>query len=452
MTVVIPIAYSDSKHLAAFTEVLAHFGPYPEDSALILPTPEMAMTPEVSRHIETICSCFGGRKGDMESGRAVVQILQNDLQRGWPLGPNMHFENAVWFMNEFFPDQEWLWLETDCYGTTPYWLTTLKQAYRMAGTPYMGWTEDSYEIQNRGGKPTRVLMEGKHMAGPGFYPPGYSRRMGPNGAPNVMWKTQDRMYPFTIACRWEHRPVNHTPLICHKPRTVNWRIEDGELKCDDTADKNPLDISRAGVVDLTNVVFLHGPKDDSLAKLILSGDLDQFTGNRLKTSPKAARIPVTNTPAATPVQATSPAPQAAAVPPPVRFSDIQPDTPEALALQWLSETKREWQDKSGHTDPEIFMDQLTSGLEVARRHMIPAQIEPAVTESTEEVQTTSVPPKGTDTVNLVLAKLAAGNVQLAALAKDMGRDKKELKDELAAAGFTFAGPPQWVKAPKTAAA
>lgn len=446
MTVVIPIAYSDLEHIAFFTAVLSNFGPYPEDSALILPTPEMAMTPEVSRHIQTICDCFGGRKGDVESGRAVVQVLQNDLQRGWPIGGNLHFENAVWFMNEFFPDQSWLWMETDCYGITPYWLTTLKQAYHMASTPYMGWTEDSYEIQIRNGKRTRVLMEGKHMAGPGIYPPGYSRRSGPGGAPNTMWKIQDRVYPFTIGARWEHRPVHHTPFICHKPRTVSWHIgDDGQMNCMDTPDKDPLDIARAGVVDLKGVVFVHGPKDGSLANMILSGELDQFTGNRIPVT-RRAPIPQSVTwdqPA--PKEQVSSAPVASLAPPPT-FGSIMPGTPEAETLLWLSQTKSEWLEKSGHTDPDIFEDQLISALEVARRYLIPVQAE----EKTP-APITAPASNQSESVKVVMAKLAAGNVQIGALAKQMGRDKKELKDELAAAGFTFNGTPGWVKAPEQAA-
>ncbi len=446
MTVVIPIAYSDLAHLPFFTAVLAHFGPYPEDSALILPTPEMAMTPEVSRHIQTICDCFGGRKGDVESGRAVVQVLQNDLQRGWPIGGNLHFENGVWFMNEFFPTQAWLWMETDCYGITPYWLTTLKQAYHMASTPYMGWTEDSYQIEMRGGKRTRVLMEGKHMAGPGFYPAGYTKIRGPGGAPNTMWKIQDKVFPFTIGARWEHRPVNHTAFICHKPRTVNWHIgDDGQVRCMDTPDKDPLDIAREGAVDLKGVVFVHGPKDGSLAQMILSGEIDQYTGNRI---PVTRRAPV---PQSVTWDQPGPKEQASTVPPaasapPSTFSSIMPETPEAMALQWLSQTKAEWLEKSGHTDPEIFEDQLISALEVARRHLLPVQV-----GEKPQSQSTSQTAGPSETVKVVMATLAAGNVQIGALAKQMGRDKKELKDELTKAGFTFNGTPGWVKAPAQAA-
>lgn len=434
MTVVIPLAYSDLGHLKHFTAVLDHFGPYPEDSALILPTPEMATNPEVARYIDTICDNFGGRKGDTESGRAVVHILQNDLQRGWPLGPNLHFENAVYFMAQYFPNEAWLWLESDCYGLTPYWLTTLKQGYQMAGTPYMGWTEDSYEVQNRSGKRTRVLMEGKHMAGPGFYPPNYINRMGPNGAPNTIWKIQDRVYPFTIGARWEHRPVNHTSLICHKPRTVNWHVgDDGQVHCMDDPTKDELDVKREGVVDLRGVVFVHGPKDGSLAQMILDGTIDQFTGNHLPAVPKAARIAA--------AQAMT---QAAAPPAPIAISaqtNVMPEMqPHHLVLQWVNDLRREWQEKSGHTSEEIFMDQLVSGLEVARRHMLPVQ----APEKPKD-------PQESEKVKIARAKLLAGNIQLKALAKQMGVDKEELKKELAAAGFTFNGLPQWVKAPSLSA-
>jgi hypothetical protein len=432
MTVIIPIAHSDSAHLEFFTSVLDHFGPYPDDSALILPTPEMASDPRVARMIDTIANCFGGRKGDVESGRAVVQVLQNDLQRGWPIGGNMHFENAVYFMAEFFPEEPFLWMETDCYGITPYWLTTLKQAYQMAGTPYLGWTEDSFEVQTRAGHRTRVLMEGKHMAGPGIYPAGYGKRVGPGGAPNVMWKTQDRVYPFTIAARWEHRPVQHSTFICHKPRTVNWHIDDrNEIQCMDAPGKDPLDVQRAGTVDLKGVVFVHGPKDGSLANLILSGQIDQFTGNRIQQAAK--RLP-----------AVSPDPKPQAPPQPIPIttggSTVTPEMgPQHMVLEWVNNLNREWKETSGHTDPEVFLDQLTSGLEVARRHILP------VRETKDSADTPST--QESEAVKIVRAKLAAGNIQLAALAKEMGRDKGELKQELLAAGFTFNGTPQWVKLP-----
>lgn len=428
MTVVIPIAYSDLGHLKHFTAVLDHFGPYPEDSALILPTPEMATNPEVARMIETICDCFGGRKGDVESGRAVVQILQNDLQRGWPIGGNMHFENAVYFLGQYFPNESWLWMETDCYGLTPYWLTTLKQGYQMAGTPYMGWTEDSYEVQTRAGKRTRVLMEGKHMAGPGFYPPSYGNRMGPGGAPNTMWKTQDRVYPFTIAARWEHRPVHHTTLICHKPRTVNWHIgDDGQIHCMDTPDKDELDVKREGVVDLRGVVFVHGPKDGSLAQMILDGTIDQFTGNKLPVTSKAERVAAAQS-------ITPSAPQSIAI---TQQTSVTPGMqPQHTVLQWVNDLHREWMEKSGHTSEEIFEDQLVSALEVARKHMLPMEAAGKFKD-----------PQESEKVKIARAKLLAGNIQLKQLAKQMGTDKAELKKELAAAGFTFNGPAEWVKSP-----
>lgn len=428
MTVVIPIAHSDLGHLKHFTAVLSHFGPYPEDSALILPTPEMATNPEVARHIEVICDCFGGRKGDVESGRAIVQVLQNDLQRGWPIGGNMHFENAVYFLGQYFPQEPWLWMETDCYGLTPYWLTTLKQGYQMAGTPYMGWTEDSFEVQSRNGKRMRVLMEGKHMAGPGFYPAEYTTRLGPNGAPNTMWKIQDRIYPFTIGARWEHRPVHHTTLICHKPRTVNWHVgDDGYVHCMDTPDKDELDVKREGVVDLKGVVFVHGPKDGSLAQMILDGTIDKFTGNHIPAVPKHLKA---SAPAAQPT-----APQPIPI---TQQTSVMPDMqPQHQVLEWVNGLQREWKETSGHTDPEVFSDQLTSALEVARRHMLPLQ-------QTEKKDDT---PQEDQAVHIARAMLQAGNMQLKALAKKMGKDPKELRGKLETAGFEIKGPAQWVKSP-----
>lgn len=433
MTVVIPIAYSDAAHLEHFTKVLSHFGPYTEDSALILPTPEMATDPKVARHIDTICDCFGGRKGDVESGRAVVHILQNDLIRGWPIGGNMHFENAVYFMAQYFPNEPWLWMETDCYGLTPYWLMTLKQAYQMSGTPYMGWTEDSYEVQIRNGNRTRVLMEGKHMAGPGIYPAAYSTRLGPGGAPNTMWKIQDKIYPFTIGARWEHRPVNHTAIICHKPRTVNWHIgDDNYVHCMDDPNKDKLDVQREGPVDLRGVVFVHGPKDGSLAQMILSGQIDQFTGNHL---PAPARRTLL-------VEVTAAKPEIKQPIPITPQTSVHPDQEaQHTVLQWVNELHREWLATSGHTSMEVFIDQLTSGLEVARRYILPQQTPHSGTPTQES-----------ETVKIVRAKLAVGNIQLGALSKDMGRDRKELKEELSLAGFTFNGPPEWVKLPAAAGA
>lgn len=430
MTVVIPLAYSDIHHLPFFTAVLDHFGPYPEDTALILPTPEMATDPMVATHIDTICNCFGGRKGDVESGRAVVQILQNDLQRGWPIGGNMHFENAVHYLAQYFPNESWLWMETDCYGLTPYWLTTLKQGYQMASTPYMGWTEDSYEVQMRQGKRTRILMEGKHMAGPGIYPPGYATRRGPNGAPNTMWKTQDRVYPFTIGARWEHRPVHHTTLICHKPRTVQWHIGDnGKLHCMDAPTKDELDVKREGEVDLKGVVFVHGPKDGSLAQMILDGTIDQFTGNHLPTVPKAARVAALQAREETRVAASAPIPITAQ-------TSVMPDMqPQHLVLQWVNDVQRQWKETSGHADEEIFKDQLVSALEVAKQYLLPVK------------EKGPVIPQEDDRVKIARAKLLAGNIQLGVLAKQMGCDKDELEKTLAAAGFAFSGVPKWVKAP-----
>jgi hypothetical protein len=176
---------------------------------------------------------------------------------------------------------------------------------------------------------------------------------------------------------------------------------------------------------------VHGPKDGSLANLILSGQIDQFTGNRIQQAAK--RLP-----------AVSPDPKPQAPPQPIPIttggSTVTPEMgPQHMVLEWVNNLNREWKETSGHTDPEVFLDQLTSGLEVARRHILP------VRETKDSADTPST--QESEAVKIVRAKLAAGNIQLAALAKEMGRDKGELKQELLAAGFTFNGTPQWVKLP-----
>jgi hypothetical protein len=420
MVTVIPIAQSDSKHLESFVKALTYFGPYPDDSALILPTPEMASQPQVSKLIEKITHSFGGRKGDTESGRAMVQVLPNNLTKGWPIGPNMHFEYAVHYMSEYFPSEIWMWMETDCIPTQHFWLKSLKDAYQMAAVPYMGVLEDTYEKRTYTGGRVEMVPMGRHMAGNGFYPPNYSKRLGPSGAPNTTWKTQNRVYPFTILGQDEHKPVHHTHLLCHKPRTVNWRVVDGQVHCDDDPSKDANDVKRKGVVDLRGVVMVHGCKDDSLADLAISGELDAITGAK-----PHAPIPVRQAaPVTTKVEVTE-QPQQPTITP-------MPETIEGIVVQWVREVNAQWLAQSGHTDPTIFEDQLVSALEVAKRHFV----------STPDSLRETFPQRG-----LVDAQLRAGSVQLGALANRLKMDKEELKETLIKNGYSFNGKAMWVKPP-----
>jgi hypothetical protein len=136
----------------------------------------------------------------------------------------------------------------------------------------MGVVVSTRGITIEGGKPISVPTGEKHMVGTGIYPAHYGKTSVkvPFVARHMMWAGSSAPEPYDVQIRHETAPKAHnTKLIAHRFKTVNYRIEDEKLVCDN-APGNPESASHATPVPHGTLV-VHGVKDASLAKLVLGG-------------------------------------------------------------------------------------------------------------------------------------------------------------------------------------
>lgn len=258
-----PIAQSDRPKLRTFVECLEHFGPYHNDIAVILPTPSIMVDVESRELVMRISKLFGG----VEANAKIIE-LDNDPEGGWPLACNLHWQFAIQAINDLRLDgNPSLWIESDVTPLKGGWVARIKDEYMKQGHPFMGVVVPSRYVVEKNGKRSEVT-DGSHMTAVGVYPPQYTKHIEPTGCPTVLWNFPDRRFPFDVKSQREHRPVAHTDLIIHRPRTVNYREVNGAVICDDMA---PVEFghTQAGVVDFGRAVIVHGCKDGSLARLVI---------------------------------------------------------------------------------------------------------------------------------------------------------------------------------------
>lgn len=201
---------------------------------------------------------------------AKIEELPNDPEGGWPKGPNIHFQFIVYFVNDMSPQEPWIIMESDSIPIRAGWAQTIANEYSMKGNPFMGAIEKSRMTGHLAKGGVEHFIEGEHMVGGcGVYPPNYIRHVNPNGSPTVLWNYPHDTIPYDVRCQNEHVPCSPTRVMIHKSRTMNWRVEDGSIWCDDEKDPQDHEPSYAGPVDLTGVVLVHGCKDGSLTDILL---------------------------------------------------------------------------------------------------------------------------------------------------------------------------------------
>lgn len=270
-TLVFPLALSDKPRIKKHVEGIRHFGPYNTERALIVPTPSVMADLEMKKLVFDLASIFGGTG---ENGKAIIRILPNDPEGGWPYAPNVHFQFIVDYLANIHPQSPWMIIETDGTPTQSGWVNRISQEYSIMGNPFLGAIEPSRMIYHYASGNKQVI-EGEHMVGGcGVYPPSYSRGEGKSGSPRAIWNFPDRRIPYDIRCQYDNTPCSPSRLMLHKPRTVNWKAADGEsgkcYTCEDEAGKpDEFGNTQAGTVDIDGICFVHGCKDGSLITLLM---------------------------------------------------------------------------------------------------------------------------------------------------------------------------------------
>ncbi len=279
MIIIFPLAASDRKHASAFLKLLQAFGPYNEDKALILPTPSAYYDPLLRPIVDGIQALFS-------PDNCKIELCPNDFGSSWPYAPSSHFKFAMEVIDQLGWHDSSLWMEPDFQPACQNWLKLIKDDYQMASTPFRGMLEKTRYIDSALQKQPDGTMkvisrtpryDGTiHLVGAGIYPPNYIQYITPSkngekGSPMASYRNPGHYIPFDVKCQDQHVPATQSPLMLHKPRTVNWRRVQGTLfACEDWS-VDEFGLSYAGMVDLKGVALVHGPKDDSFAKAILEG-------------------------------------------------------------------------------------------------------------------------------------------------------------------------------------
>lgn len=87
---------------------------------------------------------------------------ENSKVTGWPLGPNLVFQQVLWFYHHKKMEGPFLWCEPDCIPVRPTWLDDLWGEYNSVGRPFMGGLVNVMNVNGQ-----RIP---KHMTGNAIYP------------------------------------------------------------------------------------------------------------------------------------------------------------------------------------------------------------------------------------------------------------------------------------------
>lgn len=299
MLCIIPVSPSDEHVIGGFTNLLEHFCPNGGylHNVLIVPTSDAMQFDDIRDCVKRLMELF--------KEKTMVEIPY--LPEGeWPKPSNHHFTVAIEAYTQMLhPDgrrkrEHFLWLEPDCNPLCQDWIGRLYNDYIYRSLPYYGVKTPTYhgweDLKPKRGAPQQFIeQDGFHMSGVAIYPGDYTRRLRPMKQSkteeprvdfNTLWKAPQDTIPFDVFCRSYHAPFWITDMILHKWRTANYRIEEGQLICDDQDEPyewqlkepsgryRPFKLSNAGPVNITNGALLHGCKDGSLAELIIAGELE----------------------------------------------------------------------------------------------------------------------------------------------------------------------------------
>lgn len=258
MLIVLPISKHDAKFLPNFAKVLAKLGGARNAEALIVSSHDNEDLIEQYRF-------------SVEEQFSKVHTYGFTAQgpSGWPRSCNHYFiQTAFHVESKFLKHKCFYYLELDTLPLKKGWYEALLTEYNLSQKPFMGVKEPTY-LRPAGADPNdlKVVVKGHHMVGTGVYPTRLS-------AHSVLYR-YNHPGPWDVEMQWEVVPKMHpTQLIQHNWGTLNYRIENGVVVCDDIPDK-PKCITHSKPVR-QDACLLHGCKDDSLANLVLGTEFSKL--------------------------------------------------------------------------------------------------------------------------------------------------------------------------------
>lgn len=266
MNIVVPISRADGNRIEAWAECITKFGGLEGHNIIIIPT-----FSQKGRAYE-----LAGRLNGV-AANVEVKPLDMDNDFGHPKAPNWHWFNTALIMETI--TGPWFWMELDCLPVRAGWADAIAGAYTTCGAPFMGCVVKTTWKDERGN-----IVESPHgpddtmMCGCGVYPAGTAarfRRIDQFGMLESLSKGETSAdEPWDLFLRSVMRKIGmaSSQVIGDYWNTINYRLENGVLKCDPnpTHNGNAVPVFRCGEVN-PNSVVIHGCKDGSLHKLIMAG-------------------------------------------------------------------------------------------------------------------------------------------------------------------------------------
>lgn len=266
--ILVPVSASDVGLLETWVSPFLAVGGAPKAQVLFIPTAMVqSRARQAAEAIKGLC--------------AGVQVipLERDPKGGWPRASNEHHFWAMVARGKL-PDARrtspFIWMEVDAPPTRPTWYEELHTFYQMecGGHGFAGHIRP--RIEDIAPRP-RVLPgvtppphtpqflerpDDPYMEGVCIYPGNYEQMV------DGMFRGIDGKMGWDERLRhYFKRDWHSTDLIEHHWRTVNYRMEDGKMVCDDGPD-NQFGTKHGGIVS-DRAAIVHGCKDGSLSRLIV---------------------------------------------------------------------------------------------------------------------------------------------------------------------------------------
>ena len=256
MLLIVPVSEADEQMIDPISDLIVKLGGCPNHDLLVVGSTDCE--PLVNKLHVKLKSQF------RNSSTYVFQCLV----KGWPLGPNAYFRNTVGYLyTEMGVNQPWYWFELDNTPLKRGWLDSLQKEYNAAHAVFMGAKHATYYVN----ADKKLIEKGSHMAGTGVYPINFTQLCD-------LWRFEEGV-AFDVWIQWEvlRGGLTDTPLIQHNWKTCNYRRHGDQIISDNFDMPHP-DLHTNKPVT-PEAVVLHGCKDLSLARLLLS----ELNSNKSKT-------------------------------------------------------------------------------------------------------------------------------------------------------------------------
>lgn len=240
MKLVIPVSHVDLDMAVLLAQRLITLGQMEQEHVIVVST--MKAKWDIDPVIATLQPGFR---------ETTLHVLLDEDETGWPESANHLFVGGASFVEQF--GEPFYWFEADNFPVRPGWWQEFRAEYFEVGKPYMGFVNVSRYSNRATGE---QFEDGHHMVGTGIYP---ARFMA----------TCSRVHhlaprPWDVYLGPEVVPqCHHTDLIAHRWATCNYRMDNGQLVCDDTDHK----WHKYAAPIPPNTAVIHGAKDSSLYKL-----------------------------------------------------------------------------------------------------------------------------------------------------------------------------------------